>query len=738
MLTVLAAAVALAGWFYRRVFGRLPRAHRRSLFLLRAVAIAIVVLLLFRPVLSFEREATRPRALVLLVDSSASMNTADDASGKTRFEQARARAVEWSGRLGRDFDVKVGEFSDRAALLERPGDLARVKPSGTATSLTRALQAAATAAPAADVAAVVLFTDGVHNAAGDPVANARSVGLVVHTVGVGNSLRDSPSYRDVRINGLECPEQLPLNNRATVTAHLGQTGLAGELVKVSLDEDGTVVDSAEVELKGGETTQDVPFQFTPSVRGRHTYTVRVPPVPGEKFAENNLRSAAAVVVDSRIRILYIEGTLRAEYGALVQRFLSKDPDLDFCALVQTRPNVFLERTNFDGPKLAGIPTDPAVLQRFDVFLIGDLDATYWKGRAMAALVERVRGGAGLIMVGGYHSLGPGGYAGTPLEPVLPVFVGARGIGQLTDPFLPELTPDGRAHPIFTNIAGFFPAAGAGAAPQDGGLPLLDGCTRVEGARPGATVLAVHPKSGGGRPMPVLAVQPFGKGRAAAFSADTTRNWQQGPRALDRETPFLRFWGQVVRWLANRTEAVKAEAGVTARADKASYQPDEAVGLVATVRDDRGEGTGDAEVSAQVGGPGGKVESVALYPSPGSTGNYGGTFQPKRSGAYRMVVAATLGRASLRSEPFTVEVGRPNLEFDRVDLDEATLVKVAAATGGRYRHVSTADRLIEDLDRRERRSRVAFEQPLAFPAPCWALFVAVLTAEWILRKGSRLR
>ena len=85
-----------------------------------------------------------------------------------------------------------------------------------------------------------------------------------------------------------------------------------------------------------------------------------------------------------------------------------------------------------------------------------------------------------------------------------------------------------------------------------------------------------------------------------------------------------------------------------------------------------------------------------------------------------------------------EVGRPNLEFDRLDLDDATLTKLASATGGRYRHISTADSLVNDLDRRERRSRVALEQPLSWPAPYWGLFVAVLTAEWALRKRYQLR
>ena len=51
---------------------------------------------------------------------------------------------------------------------------------------------------------------------------------------------------------------------------------------------------------------------------------------------------------------------------------------------------------------------------------------------------------------------------------------------------------------------------------------------------------------------MLAVQPVGKGRAAVFTSDTTRNWQQVPRAMDQESPFARFWGQMIRWLANRT------------------------------------------------------------------------------------------------------------------------------------------------------------------------------------------
>jgi hypothetical protein len=348
----------------------------------------------------------------------------------------------------------------------------------------------------------------------------------------------------------------------------------------------------------------------------------------------------------------------------------------------------------------------------------------------------VKDGAGFLMIGGYHSLGPGGYGGTAIEDVLPVNVGSRDIGQITDPFLPVLTPDGRAHPIFANIAKFFPTA-SGSAPALGGLPPLEGCVKVVGPKPTATVLASYPAASG-TPMPVLAVQPAGKGRAAVFTGDTTRNWQQAPRALNQESPFTRFWGQIVRWLANRNEPIKAEAGIAAHTDKAYYEPDSPVTIVAVVRDKQGEGTDQARVTAHVSGPQGAAETVSLSPVPGSGGTYNGTFEPKRPGTFEIVVEAKLAETTLHADKVAVDVGRPNLEFDRLDLDDRRLAAIASATGGKYVHIRTADRLLADLNRQEQKRRVTYETPLYWPRFFWPVFVAVLTTEWVLRKRYQLR
>lgn len=733
MAAVALVAIVLATVFYRKAFGMLKRMQWQRLLLLRIVAILVVILLLFKPTLSYHEELLEKPSLVFLIDTSASMSITDDASGLSRFDQARTQLESWCDQLKDDFHLHVVEFSERATPLEDPAQLATLSAEGKSTSISGALLAASQQAPKKEVAAVFLLSDGIHNSARSPLDVADKLGMVVNTVGVGASLRNNLSYRDIQVTGIDCPDRLMVNNKAKITGLVEGIGLAGRVVKVALEEDDKQISEQELTLDGTEGSQKVEFEFRPTVKGRHSYTVRCSPIPEEKIVENNHRAAVALVIEPGIRVLYIEGTLRGEYGAIVDRFLSKDPDLEFCALIQTRPNVFLKRSNMEGLDLNTIPSDAETLNKFDVFIIGDLDASYFKPQQQELIVQRVRSGGGLLTLGGYHALGPGGYAGTPVGDVLPAILGGRDIGQVNDPFLPLLTPDGTRHPIFANIAGFFPTRSG--PPKEAGLPELEGCTRIESVRAGATVLAVHPTEA--NQMPVLAVQPLDKGRTAVFCGDTTRKWQQGPRAMDQESPFLRFWGQMVRWLAGRATAVEAKASITSSTDKGYYEPEEPIRISAVVRDDKGEGTASAQVTAKIKGPS-EAEDVPLTVVPGPVGHYGGTLQPKLAGRYEIVVESRVGQLTLSADKLVIEVGRPNLEYEKLDMDEKLLSRIASESGGRYRHLSVAGGLIEQLDRTQQQKKVFLERRLYWPPGFWGLFVAVLTVEWVLRRRYQLR
>jgi uncharacterized membrane protein len=738
LLGIACLATVLAAVFYRGALAALHHKQWWRLVGLRMLAIGVVLLLIARPVLSHQRRRHEQRVVTVLLDRSASMGIADDPAGGTRLERAKDALVRWLGPLREDFQMELYSFAESTTPIDKTELLLALEPAGEATSLSRALLTAADGAATKRMDAILLISDGVHNSAGDPIATASDIGIPVFTIGSGSALGQRARTRDVAISHLDVPDQMPVDNLARVKGYVEASGFPDRIVTANLKEDRNVVAQQELVLDNLDGAQEVIFEFTPTAEGLHRYTVEVPPIAGEKIPQNNSRSTSSLVIESRIGVLYVEGTLRAEYGAIVGQFLSKDPSVEFCALVQTRPNVFLQRSNIDDLRLESIPSAPEVLDRFDVFIIGDLDSSYLPAPQQELMIERVRDGAGLLMTGGYHSLGPGGYQQTPIEKLLPVSVGDREIGQINGPFLPRLTPAGRAHPIFANIAPFFPS-GAGPADTEG-LPPLQGAVRVHRIKPAATVLAVHPQESAdeGIPMPVLAVQTYGSGRSAVFTGDTTRAWQQSLKSFGRDTPFLRFWGQTVRWLASRSDEVPTGAGIVATTDKFSYEPEASVVVSAVVRGSEGAAIGDAEVKASIEGPDPFNELIDCDPLPGPAGNYRATFQTHTSGRYTINVMAPLADGLVKAQTLRIDVGRPNLEFDQTGLDEKTLADIARVSGGRYAHLDTADRIVERL-RSEQQSRlVRYELPLAWPPLMWLVFACLLTTEWVLRRRYHLR
>jgi hypothetical protein len=79
-----------------------------------------------------------------------------------------------------------------------------------------------------------------------------------------------------------------------------------------------------------------------------------------------------------------------------------------------------------------------------------------------------------------------------------------------------------------------------------------------------------------------------------------------------------------------------------------------------------------------------------------------------------------------------------LEFEKLDLDDKLLARLASGTKGRYLHISSADMLLDQFDRSQRSSSEFSEGKLYNPPLFWMMFVGALSLEWILRKKYRLR
>ena len=185
LIALAVAATLFSIWTYRRTVPEITTRRRAVLIALRSSALAVLLFLLFEPVLNLQRsEELSPRVAVLL-DNSKSLTVED--AGVTRaakmkdfVSSAAFQDVEGSG------EKSSWLFGGKAfPMQEVTAD--SLSFTGVETDIGRALQQVYDAETQQNLRAVVLVTDGVFTAGKNPLYAAQALGVPVHVVAVGDS-----------------------------------------------------------------------------------------------------------------------------------------------------------------------------------------------------------------------------------------------------------------------------------------------------------------------------------------------------------------------------------------------------------------------------------------------------------------------------------------------------------------------------------------------------------------------
>jgi len=739
-LAVIAGILLAMALFYRRVSGRVSRKYLFLLMGLRAAAVLAVLLCLFKPAIAYLRGSIDRSTLIVMADVSQSMSVRDFPGQPNRFERVRDLFRKPGGAMGRiakKFDMHWYAFDSNARRLKSRNDIALLSADGSATDIHAGVKDALGSSTANEIGGVLLFTDGINTGPMNVPAALARLGPPFYAIGVGSNLREQENYRDIMIERVEARREVPVKTGSPIEVFVEAVGYPDRVAEVVLKEDGIEVAREKVVLDNAVGTQKVQLQYAPQNKGDFELTLSIPPDASERIVENNEARVPVFVHDPKIRLLYIEGHVRNEYREL-RRVLQLDPNIEALCLLRVAQGRFMMQGNIPDVELAGLPKTYEDMNPFKVIILGSIDKDFFAGSQLEDMRRFVEEGGGLMMIGGKSSFGPGGYGGTPIEEVLPVICGGRNAGQELDKFPLTLTASGRAHPIFAGLSEFFIQSASGASMQ---LPALLGCVRVEEAKPAAEVLAVNPRrKSRNRPLVAVAAGRYGNGRSVAATIDSTHLWYRPMRGMKKESPYVRYWGQTVRWLAGTDEPQQAAGpGVVAYPDKHFYEPGATARLHALVTDAEGQATGRAKVNATLKRDGEDEEATVQLPlMTGTRNEHEALLEALKPGKYEVVVSARLDGRELGEAAFTFRVGEPTREFERVDLNEKMLRDVASATEGLYLPLLSIDQLPDVLQARseqkiERKEIRLWNSPMLFIA-----FILLLTAEWILRKRRLLR
>ena len=488
----------------------------------------------------------------------------------------------------------------------------------------------------------------------------------------------------------------------------------------------------------------------PGIPGTQKYVVEIPAETDEAVPQNNTKKFLLKVAPSkRVKILYVEGRLRPEIG-LIRRTLKKDPNIQLTLRYFTSDTTIGGASDGTGHKFDLYPTSKEVLFDYDAIIFGNIASSKFTRQQLENTVEfiRTRGG-GFLMLGGKHSLGnhnmEDSYINTPIAQVLPVELElgtpparapantpvcnpatTRSDASSIQGYALQLTAEGKADPLMALAD----------EPRENvmrweKLPTLAGYSRVQRAKAGATVLAVHPTDRnefGNRIL--IATHNYNAGRVMVFTPVSPWNWQM--HLSHEDDSHERFWRQTAKWLTTvQKDQLKLDI------PKTSYALKEAVIINATAYNHQFELTNQAKVRVIITDENGRKREFSLEQMLGQDGLYTARFIPPRRGEYRVTLVGTLGGKSLGEQSGLFEVAESYAEFTNAELNAQLLQTLANTSGGRYYTLEDASQMVNHIPLVESAtSRLVDEEVWDMPL-IFGIVLLLFGLEWFLRKRRGL-
>jgi uncharacterized membrane protein len=666
-------------------------------------------------------DVIKPRFIVAL-DTSASMTlspAAQPASNRWLVAQQVLREP-WTKRFLAETHFELAPFDADTGAAVPLSQAAGLKPAGPATHLRDGLWKLLNRYKGQSLVGLLLLSDGLDTREVRDDWARESWPCPLYTVRV-----EPPDIwetePDLRVESIDTPRRVVVGWDTKLSAVISGQGIKGLPFNVQLFKNGNPLEEQPSQLPDEGGRREVAFRLAHPEIGTYTYTVAVPPVAGETHTNDNLFAITVQVVDSRNRVLFVDGVPRWESKYLI-RALKANKNITPLSFVRGPKDQFLTYG-----ERAGMTLDMTEdqLRLYKIIIVGDLDADVLGTQRAAALLKFAETGGSLVLLGGPAAWGKNGFAATDLNKLLPFQ--RPGFAPAAEGVHPvELTDDGRSHTVFTSGSNTWVSL----------PPVL---SIFGGARlgPAASTLleALTPQGA----QPLVVAQKYGQGKVLAILTDSLWRWQLNP-GTDRA--FLRFWTQVVEWLSPaEKELEKFELDLFADVERLFMG--EPIALKARVSSAEAAIPGGLNVACEILAPGERKLTLAMAGQSVITGagksfpGYGVDFSPQTSGLYRAVASVEIEGKRVESSPYSFFVQGFTPETNPRPANAALLHMLAENSNGRFCEPGEIGAALDALPIKTREEqRLEFES-LWHKLAILACLLGFLTLEWIVRKAKNL-
>lgn len=630
-------------------------------------------------------------------------------------------------------------------------------PTGKGTDIWQALNESI---DAAQVAAIVLVSDGQNTTENDPVLLARKAAeknVPIFAIGIGDPYKS----RNIWVDKLRAPlhavnpgEPFDVKARisfqridvSNINVQLVRQEVIGENLGPEEEPISKVVTLPAKKPDEGEDSQgSVEVQFKPVLQkaGKFQYKLKITTeIPDEENLDDNVKVADSYVevTDEKSRVLLISGAPTWEYQ-LVRKLLQRDPNYEVSCWLQTMD---IERQQEGNIPIERLPETFAEFSEYNAIILidpdpqKDLDQNFFD--MLKKFVEEKAGGVMFMAGPKYTAMTLSLSKSKSLQDILPV--------EFPDPSTTLLGFDSSASTstkmeinipnIGHQVMRFFQDPNENLT-QWQAMPGIYWSYPAARAKPITRVLIEHgditQAIDAEHKRPLLVAGRFGLGNSLYMGFTGTWRW----RRVGRQAHFFdAFWINVVKFLVSNRSLQASRRGIVAT-DRPDFEIGERVDFHATVFDPAMKKMKVDSLDGELMLNGERIEALKFKLV--TPGEYKASWIANTKGT--LAVKLDVGGAVLET---TIKVDEPQDEQKARSLNLTLLREIAKDSGGEYFAVDNLGQLVEVIPDQERTiPQLTTPEPIwgmpevrrEFLLLCFLLPFVFLTAEWALRKAFKL-
>ena len=695
LLLALLLIAAYSYYVYRYTIPQIEKYKKFLLTSLRVLALIVLCLILFEPILNLSRKLILEPNNFVFIDNSRSIKIDD---GTERASRIKDILNDFSASASPD-NLSFFEFGNSVREVG-VDSFNNVDFSDGSTNLQEVINYVKNSDK--NIASVTLITDGVITSGANPYYDAVNLGIPVFTIGIG----DTTQRKDVELKKVLHNDFIYAETPTNIIATISNNRFAGESVTATLFEENKFVSEQTIILSNAGI-QNISFDYKAQSHGEKKLSIELSTLKDEFTTANNKQVFYVNVFSNKIKVILLASSPSSDL-TFIKNALSRDENIEVYSIVQVSSDKFLDRLNYqkldsaDVLFLIGFPSDqtPEELLNRVFSKIKDSKTPYFITLSAGVSLNKL----------------------ARLSNDLP-FTFSQGLAGFRE-VQPFVLPEQISNPILQY---------SDKNPVDiwNNLPPVLQPGSIFKSRIESKTLAHIKVNNAVVKSPLIISNNFSGKRSIAVLARDIWKWklQVAPKGLD---VFDNFIVNSLRWL----RASEEQKLVKIKTSKKNFSQGERIEFLGEVSDESLNPVSDAEIKINISSGTSKFE-VDMQ-NVGS-GLYEGSIVINETGDFKFSAQAETNGRILGKDNGSFNIGEIDIEMINSVMNYSLLNLLANETGGEFYSSDNYSPLLErlnDLKINSSKERIVTSE-ISLWSDTWMLMIAIFlfSMEWFIRKRN---